>query len=311
MLPPEHIKWFSTQSDSMLSSTEIRKERHAVRYLHIGVEFDTTVFFLERFIGDSLTKNLDKLQRPMVEEIRENTDRIFGTDEDGWKTLNVYDSLQDIILPAMSRIFFGLPLGRDPKFLASFKRYVLAMGIGTIVIGQLPRMFKGLLVPLFNVPLRYYRGKTLKELVPMVERQLIETRNAEPHAHEERYDLIAQSARVSTKLSAIRNVADSGMLAEWILLLVHRLASGGKHTGKDLADTCHRDLPHCLRPSSKRRTFSLISLVALPKRKLTTFCARNQLGFLHARKTGTTLFSSKASCFPTPPFVRRHGTIPS
>ncbi|KAL8748837.1 MAG: hypothetical protein Q9184_007061, partial [Pyrenodesmia sp. 2 TL-2023] len=106
MLPPEHIKWFSTQSDSTLSSTEIRKERHAVRYLHIGVEFDATVFFLERFIGESLAKNLDKLQRPMVEEIRENTDKIFGVDEDEWKTLNVYNSMQDIILPTMSRVFF-------------------------------------------------------------------------------------------------------------------------------------------------------------------------------------------------------------
>lgn len=226
MLPPEHVKWFSTQSDSTLSSTEIRKERHAVRYLHIGVEFDATVFFLERFIGESLTKNLDKLQRPMVEEIRENTDKIFGVDEDEWKTLNVYNSMQDIILPTMSRVFFGLPLGRDPKFLVSFKRYVLAMGIGTIVIGQLPRMFKGLLVPLFNVPLRYYRGKTMKELVPMVERQLIETQNAEKHVTEDKYDLISQSARVSAKLSAVRNVADSSMLAEWILLLVRRQASG-------------------------------------------------------------------------------------
>lgn len=219
MLPPEHIKWFSTQPDSTLSSTEIRKERHAVRYLHIGVEFDTTVFFLERFIGESLAKNLDKLQSPMVEEIWENTDKVFGVDEQEWKTLNVYNSMQDIILPTMSRVFFGLPLGRDPKFLATFRRYVLAMGVGTLVIGQLPRVFKGLLVPLFNLPLRYYRGKTMKDLVPMVERQLIETR-AKANIKEEKYDLISQSAKVSAKLSSIRNVADPSMLAEWILLLV-------------------------------------------------------------------------------------------
>lgn len=219
MIPPEQIKWFSTQSDSVLSSTEIRKERHAVRYLHIGVEFDTTVFFLERFIGETLTKNLDKLQKPLVEEISEKTDEIFGVDEHQWKTLNVYNTLQDIILPAMSRVFFGLPLGRDSKFLKSFKHYVLAMGVGTIVIGQLPRIFKGLLVPLFNVPLRFYRAKTMKTLVPMVERQLIETQNATASLHEEKYDLISQSARVSAKLSAIRNVADPSMIAEWILLL--------------------------------------------------------------------------------------------
>ena len=221
MLPPEHIKWFSNQPDSTLSSAEIRKERHAVRYLDIGVEFETSVFFLERFIGESLTKNLDKLQGPMLEEIMRNTVEIFGTDEAGWKTLNVYSSMQDIILPAMSRVFFGLPLGRDPKFLVSFQRYVLAMGVGTLVIGQLPRAFKGMLVPIFNLPLRYYRSKTMKTLVPMVERQLqAQKPSSRLESREEEYDLISQSARVSAKLGSIRNIADSGMLAEWILLLV-------------------------------------------------------------------------------------------
>ncbi|KAL8737236.1 MAG: hypothetical protein Q9181_001890 [Wetmoreana brouardii] len=219
MLPPEHMTWFFNQPDSALSSAEIRKERHAVRYLHIGVEFDSTVFFLERFINETLTKKLGMLQRPMVQEIWQSTDKIFGVDETAWRTLKVYDSLQEIILPAMSRIFFGLPLGRDPKYLTAFRRYVLAMGIGTLVIGQLPRYFKGLLVPLFNVPLWYYREKSMKALVPMVERQLIESRDAKANAVEEKYDLISQSGRVSAKLGSIRNVADSKMLAEWILLL--------------------------------------------------------------------------------------------
>ncbi|KAL8728149.1 MAG: hypothetical protein Q9166_005599 [cf. Caloplaca sp. 2 TL-2023] len=209
MLPPEHIKWFSNQPDSSLSSAEIRKERHAVRYLHVGVDFNSTVFFLERFIGESLAKKLDMLQKPMYEEIRHNTDKICGVDETEWKTINVYNSLQEIILPAMSRVFFGLPLSHDPKFLTSFRRYVLAMGVGTIVIGQLPRYFKGLLVPLFNVPLWYYREKTMKELVPMIERQLVEIRDTKTEVVEEKYDLVSQSARVATKLSGIRDVVDS------------------------------------------------------------------------------------------------------
>ncbi|KAL8672928.1 MAG: hypothetical protein Q9168_002634 [Polycauliona sp. 1 TL-2023] len=220
MLPPEHIKWFSNQPDSILSSTEIRKERHAVRYLDIGVEFDTTVFFLERFINESLTKNLDKLQEPMVEEIRRNTVEVFGTSDSEWKTLNVYGGMQNIVLPAMSRVFFGVPLSRDPKFLTSFRRYVLAMGVGTLVIGQLPQTFKGLLVPIFNLPLRYYKSKTMKTLVPIVERHIqIQKISTEPEGKKEEFDLVSQSARISAKLGGIRDIADSGMLAEWILLL--------------------------------------------------------------------------------------------
>lgn len=160
------------------------------------------------------------IQGPMYDEIRRSTDEVFGIDDTEWRTLNVYNSLQEIILPAMSRVFFGLPLGRTPTFLTSFRRYVLAMGIGTIVIGQLPRVFKGLVVPIFNVPLRYYRGKTLKALVPVVEQQLSERSDDQAKAGEDKYDLIKQSTRVSAKMSSFRNAADPKMLAEWIMLTV-------------------------------------------------------------------------------------------
>lgn len=191
-----------------------------MRYLHVGVEFDSTVFFLDRIIGDGLTRKLDMIQGPIYDEIRRRTDKVFGADDTEWKTLNVYDSLQEIILPAMSRVFFGLPLGHDLTFLTSFRRYVLAMGVGTIVIGQLPRVFKGLAVPIFNVPLWYYRRKTMKALVPVVKRQLSERGDDPVKAGEDKYDFITQSARVSAKIGSLRNAVGPKTLAEWILLVV-------------------------------------------------------------------------------------------
>lgn len=220
MLPPEHIKWFSDQTDSTLSSAEIRMERHAVRYLHTGVDFDSTIFFLDRIIGDSLTRKLDMIQGAMYDEIHRGIDVVFGADDDDWKVVNVYNSLQDIILPAMSRVFFGLPLGRDLAFLTSFKRYILAMGVATIVIGQLPRILKSLVVPIFNVPLWFYRAKTLRALVPVVKRQMSEKDDDQLKADGDKYDFITQSARVSTKANSLRYRADPKILAEWIMLLV-------------------------------------------------------------------------------------------
>lgn len=223
MLPPEHIKWFSDQTDSTLSSAEIRRERHAVRYLHCGVDFGSTMFFLDRIIGDSLTRKLDMIQEPMCDEICRGIDEVLGADENDWKVINVYNSLQDIILPAMSRVFFGLPLGRDLAFLTSFKRYILAMGVATIVIGQLPRILKSLVVPIFNVPLWFYRAKTLRALVPVVKRQMSERDNGQLKTDANQYDLITQSARVSAKANSLRYTADPKTLAEWIMLLVTTL----------------------------------------------------------------------------------------
>lgn len=223
ILPPEHIKWFSDQTDSTLSSAEIRMERHAVRYLHTGVDFDSTMFFLDRIIGDSLTRKLDMVQGAMYDEICRGIDVVFGADDNDWKVVNVYDSLQEIILRAMGRVFFGLPLGRDPTFLTSFKRYILAMGVATIVIGQLPRILKSLVVPIFNVPLWFYRAKILRALVPVVDRQMSERDDDKLKADGDKYDFITQSARVSAKANSLRYKADPKILAEWILLLVTTL----------------------------------------------------------------------------------------
>lgn len=195
-------------------------ERHAVRYLHTGVDFGSTMFFLDRIIGDSLARKLDMIQEPMYDEIRRAIDEIFGEDDNDWKVLNVYGSLQDIVLPAMSRVFFGLPLGHDRAFLTSFKRYMLAMGVATIVIGQLPRILKSLMVPIFNVPLRFYRAKTLRVLIPVVTRQMPERGDDRLKADGDQYDFITQSARVSAKSNSLRYTADPKTLAEWIMLLV-------------------------------------------------------------------------------------------
>lgn len=113
MLTSEHIKWLSDQPDSTLSSAEVRRERHAARYLRCGVDFESTIF-LERIIWDSLTrKKLSIIQEPMYDEIRRRIKEVLGAEEHGWKRVDVDNSLQDIILPDMSRVFFGLPLGRD------------------------------------------------------------------------------------------------------------------------------------------------------------------------------------------------------
>lgn len=215
LLPQEHIKWFADQSAETLSSRKIREERHATKYLHHGLEFDSTVFFLTRVARDSLTRHLGVIQPPMYEEISLGFDQIFGTDDSEWKTVNVYDSMQQIALSTMSRAFFGSNLGRDKNFLTLYSRYNLAMGVGTIVVGELPRLFKRLLVPAFNLPLRYYRRKTLSMVMPEVEKEMSRT-----VANNEGDNFIRQCARVSKKSMTKGATENPELLAESIMMLV-------------------------------------------------------------------------------------------
>lgn len=151
----------------------------------------------------------------MCEEIRLGFDRIFGIDDTQWKTVNVYDSMQEIALSTMSRAFFGSRLSSSDTFLTFYSRYILAMGVGTIVVGELPRLLKRLLVPAFNLPLRYYRRRTLGLVVPEVEKELSRT-----VADGEGDNFIRQCARVSMKPAAKGSREDPQLLAESIMMMV-------------------------------------------------------------------------------------------
>lgn len=77
------------------------------------------------------------------------------------------------------------------------------MGVVTIVIGQLPRILKSMVVPIFNVPLRFYRAKTLRALVPVVKRLLYERYDGQLKADGDQHDFITQSGRVSSKAQSL------------------------------------------------------------------------------------------------------------
>ena len=187
----------------------------------MGIELSTTMQFIERICGDRLARNLDTVQRPMHDELRRCIDAVFGKNDEEWTELNVYNSLQDIVMPTMSRVFLGLPLCRDPRILTAFHRYILALGLGTIFVGELPRILKGTVAQLVKIPLAYYRRKTLDVITPVVERQLAwGTKNG--GGDDEDSSFIWHCAKISEKSIAggIGKPSSPEIIAEWIMSLV-------------------------------------------------------------------------------------------
>lgn len=228
LLPVEHVSWFASQPDSQLSSYGIRQERHAVKYLHMGIEQTTTMHFIERISGDSLARNLHLLQPPIYAELQRCIDGIFSSSgtclEDGeWSEVKVYSALEDIVFPAMTRALLGLELSRDKHFLCVFRRYIMALGLGTIFIGELPQLLKSVVARIVRLPLLYYRNKTLGILTPVVQREL--TRLGETPVDKndpkKEYNFIWQCAKVSEKnaVGGMGTRASAAVIAEWIMSL--------------------------------------------------------------------------------------------
>ena len=173
MLPQEHISWLIRQSDGVMSQGQVRKERNAIAYLSIGVDYKATMALIDKIINPCLQRKLNRVQANVFDEIRASVDDTFGLDGNSWHELKLHESLQTIINRTGSRAFFGLPLCRNHDYLYTLKRFILAMGAGTLIIGQFPLwLARPLAACVINIPLRYYKAKVLKMLRPVFEERV-------------------------------------------------------------------------------------------------------------------------------------------
>ena len=266
ILPQEHISWLIRQSDGVLSQSQVRKERNAIAYLSIGVDYKPTMALIDKIINPCLQRKLNRVQANVFDEIRASVDDTLGLDENSWHELKLHESLQTIINRTGTRAFFGLPLCRNNDYLYSLKRFILAMGAGTLIVGQFPLwLVRPLAASVINIPLRYYKAKVLKTLLPIfAERiQYFQRHEAGHTLEDEPGDLATQIIKVvaNTKDGTYNRSAD--YLAEQNLLLVS--ISGPRTSQRNLLIKILSHLPHSPRQPPPQRTSSSTSSPPTPK----------------------------------------------
>ncbi len=266
ILPQEHISWLIRQSDGVLSQSQVRKERNAIAYLSIGVDYKSTMALIDKIINPCLQRKLNRVQANVFDEIRASVDDTFGLDENSWHELRLHESLQTIINRTGTRAFFGLPLCRNHDYLYSLKRFILAMGAGTLIVGQFPLwLVRPLAASIINIPLRYYKAKILKTLLPIfTERMQYIQRHEAGHTLEDEpgdfATLIIKSV-ASTKDGIYNRGLD--YLAEQNVLLVS--VSGPRTWHRNLLINNCSHSPHSPRRPPPQRTSSSTSSPPPPK----------------------------------------------
>lgn len=221
LLPQEHIKWLITQPESKLSIYKVRDERHAIKYLNNSVEHKVTIKFLDNIVGRCLTKNLHCTQDDMHDEIRASIDDTISWNEE-WHQVNLQQTMKTVADRTGSRALFGLMLCRDQAYLHSIDRFNVLMGLGVVVVGQTPWLVRPFIGAMVNVPLRIYKARILRMLVPLIKAHL------EQYGHEEHTgslkddanDFVTQAVKVAMERKDRTIFDDPDVLAEQFLLLV-------------------------------------------------------------------------------------------
>jgi hypothetical protein len=167
MVSREHVRWFLDQPQDVLSIREHRIEKGALEFIFLG-HHDT--FFLDA-IHHKMTRNLVKLQGVLAEEVSQNMDAALGADTENWVEVNVWVTVEKIIVSALMRILVSQSVCRNDAFWKDAKDYMNAFGFSAIFIGRiLPKFLKPILGwPLSGLTLIRQRKLMNKWYTPLVE----------------------------------------------------------------------------------------------------------------------------------------------
>ncbi|KAK4692869.1 hypothetical protein P7C71_g4417, partial [Lecanoromycetidae sp. Uapishka_2] len=220
MLPQEHINWLIQQPDKVLSTWKVRMERNGLEYQSITVDHKSTVAFTEKVIGRCLTRNLDYIQGDVYAEIKSSVSDIFGTSTTSWRFIDAQQSMAQIADRTATRAMFGLTLCRDQAYLLHLSRFKILMGVGTLVIGQLPPLIRPAVGYLINAPLTYYKWKVMRTLIPLIESQMREFKRRERDGtvQEEGSDFLTQSIRVAMTSKSFATLSSLGIVCLNVML---------------------------------------------------------------------------------------------
>lgn len=87
----------------------------------VGLESD---WLIQTTVRTKLTQSLNLITGDLVDETIDSLRDVYGT-VDGWETRKLRDDLMDVVARLSSRVFLGLPLCRDRRWLEITKSYTI------------------------------------------------------------------------------------------------------------------------------------------------------------------------------------------
>lgn len=109
VLPPSQIPWIIEQPEGILSSQESHREALQADWTMLDKNIVQNPLH-EQVIRENLVRDLGPFTDEMGDELRQCFEDYWGTDENEWRALCVYDCMLKFAARASNRIFSGLPL---------------------------------------------------------------------------------------------------------------------------------------------------------------------------------------------------------
>ncbi|KAI7283122.1 hypothetical protein KC345_g3130 [Hortaea werneckii] len=172
ILPPSHHAWIASQPEHILSDDVVQDELLGLPYFAHGPSTEAIHDFT--VIRRDLTRQMGKLVPEMLDEVDVGFKEYFGTDYE-WREVRAIEAILKVSQRAIERVFVGLPLCRDPSYLAAVRRWMMGFAIcGVLYRSFLPDVVKPVIAPLLAIPLALIKWVALRKSLPLIRRRMLD-----------------------------------------------------------------------------------------------------------------------------------------
>ncbi|KNG90080.1 cytochrome P450 [Aspergillus nomiae NRRL 13137] len=171
ILPPEHVRWLVTQPEDILSHAKASDDTDALGY--IWPLFDASALHsFAKVLQNDLTRNVAQTEQDVLREVQHIMDEIVGQ-TDSWEEVNMVQAFERIMYQATQRVYVGLPLCRDPTYMAYVKGYARSLGTAMVFAAQLtPWPLRRVTALLAGLPVYYYVLRVRSYLSPLFKERM-------------------------------------------------------------------------------------------------------------------------------------------
>ena len=171
VLPPSNLAWLSAQPENVVSTLAVQDDILALRYLSHGPDLNAVFDF--GVLRKDLTRNLNRVLPGVLDEMELSFDEELKSVGEEWKDLKIFKTIEDTSRRLNNRLFVGVPLCRDKRYISGLRHWEIAFAVGSAVIRYLiPNALKPLLAPIVAVPVHIFSWRLKRMLFPIIRRRI-------------------------------------------------------------------------------------------------------------------------------------------
>ena len=156
------------QPEDVLSVRPVHLEKFAVHYMMPMNDNELNQFFMD-MLRRKLTRNLQKLQASVAEQLSSAIEETWGVDHENWREFSLLESIEKMTFGPASSVLISKRLSHDPHYSAEARSFGFWFGASTAIVGQsLPWFLKPLVGHILGFIVKRKQRQMLRWVDPLV-----------------------------------------------------------------------------------------------------------------------------------------------